>query len=123
MKRSIFLLTMALLMLMPIPAVAHPVDEADHHWQTTQATWYGPGFYGKGTACGHKYTAQLKGVAKLGGTKRDCGKLVRLRFQGRETVVQIIDTGARHRGRLWDLSRATCEELGRCYTAPIDYTY
>lgn len=120
MKRLFVLL---LAFMLAGPAAAHPPDEANHRWQTTKASYYADRFYGKGTACGIRYGPTVKGVAKLGGSKKDCGKLVRLRYKGQEVVVSIIDTGPRHRGRLWDLSKATCEELNHCFTNPIDYTY
>lgn len=87
-------------------------------WKKAQASWYGPGFYGNGTACGQRYTPELAGVAHK--TLR-CGTLVAFRHQGREVVVPVIDRGPYVTGRMWDLSAATCRALGHCFTGTLEY--
>lgn len=81
-------------------------------------SFYGPGFYGRRTACGHAYTTAILGVAHR---TLPCG--TRVTFQnpanGRTITVPVIDRGPYVVGRQWDLSGATCRYLGACYTGPL----
>lgn len=99
--------------------LAHAVDADEHNWQTSEASWYGPGLYGNRTACGQVLTSDTQGVAHrtLG-----CGTLVRFEWHGTEVVAPVIDRGPYSGGREWDLTRATCAELGRCFTAAVAWT-
>ncbi len=74
-----------------------------------QASWYGPGLYGNGTACGHKLTTKLLGVAHK---YLPCGTRVRLTYQGRTIVVPVVDRGPYVKGRYYDLTAATAKRLG-----------
>ena len=67
-------------------------------------SWYGPGFYGSGTACGQRYSRSILGVAHR---SLPCGTRVTLRnpANGRSITVRVIDRGPYVSGRLWDLSR------------------
>jgi len=83
-----------------------------------EISWYGPGFYGKRTACGHAYTTQIMGVAHR---SLPCGTMVRFRNprNGVEITIPVIDRGPYVPGRTWDLSGAACTALGHCWTGPI----
>lgn len=99
------------------PAVrAVPVSTSP--WRTAEYSWYGPGFYGSGTACGQRYSRSILGVAHR---TLPCGTRVTLRNprNGRTVTVRVIDRGPYVSGRLWDLSRGTCEALRNCYTGTI----
>ena len=89
-------------------------------WRTAEYSWYGPGFYGSGTACGQRYSKTILGVAHK---TLPCGTRVTLRNpkNGRTITVRVIDRGPYVAGRTWDLSRATCDYLDNCYTATIQY--
>jgi rare lipoprotein A (peptidoglycan hydrolase) len=54
------------------------------------ATWYGPGFFGQGTACGQTLTASTWGIAHR---TLPCGTLVTLSHRGRKVTVRVIDRG------------------------------
>jgi hypothetical protein len=56
----------------------------------TKATWYGPGFYGRRTACGQTLTKRTEGVAHR---TLPCGTQVEIRRGGRSVVVPVIDRG------------------------------
>jgi rare lipoprotein A len=77
------------------------------------ATWYGPGFYGRRTACGQKMTRTLLGVAHR---RLPCGTPVALLYRGRTITVPVVDRGPFRRGTHWDLTFATAEALGFKYT-------
>jgi len=81
-------------------------------------SFYGPGFYGRRTACGYTYTTAVLGVAHR---TLPCG--TRVTFQnpanGRTITVPVIDRGPYVVGRQWDLSGATCSYLGACHTGPL----
>jgi hypothetical protein len=65
------------------------------------ATWYGPGLYGKRTACGQLLRPRTIGVAH-----RDlpCGTPVRFVYHRRQIVTRVIDRGPYSRGKEWDLT-------------------
>ncbi len=81
-----------------------------------ELSWYGPGFYGSGTACGQRYTRTIVGVAHR---TLPCGTLVTFKWAGRVVTMPVIDRGPYVRGRRWDLSRGACEALHHCFTGPI----
>ena len=85
-------------------------------------SWYGPGFYGSGTACGQLYTSQIMGVAHR---TLPCGTLVTFRnpANGRQVTVPVIDRGPYVSGRQWDMSRALCVYLDHCYTGSIEWRW
>ncbi len=87
-----------------------------HH--DTNISWYGPGLYGNGTACGQKLTKDLVGVAHR---TLPCGTLVTFRYKGVTLTVPVIDRGPYVSGRTWDLSHGACAKLGHCFTGAIDW--
>lgn len=54
------------------------------------ATWYGPGFFGNGTACGQTLKESTWGIAHR---TLPCGTLVTLSHRGRKVTVRVIDRG------------------------------
>jgi hypothetical protein len=85
-----------------------------------EISWYGPGLYGNGTACGQKYTETILGVAHR---SLPCGTMVTFKNGGRVVTVPVIDRGPYVSGRTWDLSRAACVALNHCYTGPIYWRF
>lgn len=81
-------------------------------------SWYGPGFYGRRTACGYALTEDLRGVAHR---SLPCGTLVTFRnpANGRTATVPVVDRGPYVAGRQWDLTGGLCRYLGHCYTGAI----
>jgi peptidoglycan lytic transglycosylase len=73
------------------------------------ATWYGPGFYGKRTACGQTLRPGTLGVAHR---SLPCGTAVKFVFGGRQIVTRVIDRGPYSKGFAWDLTNGTREALG-----------
>jgi rare lipoprotein A (peptidoglycan hydrolase) len=80
------------------------------------ATWYGPGFYGRRTACGQKMTRSLVGVAHK---RLPCGTQVALLYRGRTITVPVVDRGPFRRGVRWDLTSAAAEAIGFEHTDRI----
>lgn len=93
-----------------------PAPEPEPQWNTSETSWYGPGFYGNKTACGQTYSEHIEGVAHK---TLACGTKVTFTHNGRTVTVPVIDRGPYTRGRTWDLSRATCLALDHCYTGQI----
>ena len=96
-----------------------PGRVARYPWhRDPNVSWYGPGFYGKRTACGIAMTTSLVGVAHR---TLPCGTLVAFRDPGtgRTVVAPVVDRGPYVSGRTWDLTGALCTKLGHCYTGPI----
>src|SRR5829696_1683785 len=67
------------------------------------ASWYGPGVYGRTTACGVKLSRRLLGVAHR---RLPCGTPVALTYGGRAITVPVVDRGPFRRGRRGDRPRA-----------------
>jgi rare lipoprotein A len=86
-------------------------------YRPSRATEYGPGFYGKKTACGQRLGRSTIGLANR--TLR-CGESVAVYYQGRTLVVPVIDRGPYANGADWDLTEATGKALGIKGTAQID---
>ena len=86
-------------------------------YKPTVATWYGPGFFGKQTACGQVLAPDLQGVAHRG---LPCGTQVAFTYGGRSLVVPVIDRGPYGvAGADWDLTQATAAALGITATATL----
>ena len=81
-------------------------------------SWYGPGFYGKRTACGFAMTRGLIGVAHR---SLPCGARVTFKnpSNGRVVTARVVDRGPYVTGRQWDLTGGLCRALGHCYTGSI----
>jgi rare lipoprotein A len=73
------------------------------------ASYYGPGLYGNGVACGGTLMPDTLGVANK---TLPCGTMVKLRYHGRSITVPVIDRGPYVAGRDYDLTEATKEKLG-----------
>ncbi|MGV1047872.1 MAG: septal ring lytic transglycosylase RlpA family protein [Solirubrobacterales bacterium] len=73
------------------------------------ASYYGPGLYGNGVACGGTLMPGTLGVANR---TLPCGTLVKLRYHGRSITVPVIDRGPYVAGRDYDLTEATRDRLG-----------
>ena len=74
-----------------------------------KATWYGPGFYGKRTACGKRLSRTTVGVAHR---TLPCGTHVTFYHGGHFATVEVIDRGPFSRGVAWDLTAAAAKQLG-----------
>jgi peptidoglycan lytic transglycosylase len=91
-----------------LPNKASPPRRAIHNTGIT--TWFGPGFYGKKTACGQTMTPDIVGVANRA---LPCGTLVKVSYKGRLLTVPVIDRGPySHIGADWDLTAQAARALG-----------
>jgi hypothetical protein len=94
-----------------------------NYWRRdSNVSFYGPGFYGKRTACGLAYTKTIIGVAHR---TLPCGTLVTFRnpSNGRTITVPVIDRGPYVAGRQWDLSGGLCAYLNHCYTGSLEWRW
>jgi rare lipoprotein A (peptidoglycan hydrolase) len=73
------------------------------------ASWYGPGLYGNGVACGGTLMPGTLGVANK---TLPCGTMVKLRYHGHSIRVPVIDRGPYVAGREYDLTEAVRDRLG-----------
>jgi hypothetical protein len=73
------------------------------------ASYYGPGLYGNGVACGGTLLPGTMGVAHK---TLPCGTKVKLRYHGRTATVPVIDRGPYVAGRDYDLTEAVKVKLG-----------
>jgi rare lipoprotein A len=78
-------------------------------YRPAAASYYGPGLYGGGLACGGTLTPGKLGVANK---SLPCGAKVTLRYRGRTVTVPVIDRGPYAGNREYDLTAATKAKLG-----------
>jgi rare lipoprotein A (peptidoglycan hydrolase) len=98
---------------------AQPGSVARNPWRSDgNISWYGPGFYGKRTACGQALTTGLVGVAHR---TLPCGTKVIFRnpSNGRVVTLSVVDRGPYVSGRDWDLTGGACTRLGACRTGTL----
>ena len=96
------------------------IKDSSINWiKDPEISWYGPGFYGKRTACGLKLTKDLLGVAN-----RDlpCGTMVAFEWKGNKITIPVVDRGPYVNGRIFDLTGGACTALEHCFTGPINYS-
>jgi rare lipoprotein A (peptidoglycan hydrolase) len=72
------------------------------------ATWFGPGFYGKQTACGQTLTPVVVGVANR---TLPCGTLVSVTYNGHSLTVPVLDRGPYSHHASWDLTAGAAQAL------------
>lgn len=72
-------------------------------------TWYGPGWYGRRTACGQKLTSRLMGTAHK---TLPCGTVVHFRYKGHRATARVVDRGPYASGVEYDLTWAVARKLG-----------
>ena len=102
----------------PQPA---PGSVSKNPWRfDRELSWYGPGFYGQGTACGQTLTKSLVGVAHR---SLPCGTLVTFRTNGRVLTVPVVDRGPYVSDRIFDLTVGACRLLSHCYTGSIEWRF
>lgn len=77
-------------------------------FRSAGASWYGPGLYGRSTACGQTLSATTIGVAHR---YLPCGTMVKFVYHGNAVVAPVIDRGPYVKGRAWDLTAAASEAL------------
>ena len=73
------------------------------------ATWYGPGFFGRRTACGQTLTKAAIGVAHK---KLPCGTPVTFAYRGHWVRAKVIDRGPFNADYRWDLTHKLAKQLG-----------
>jgi rare lipoprotein A len=88
-------------------AAAGPTKAAVH--KSGIATWFGPGFYGKKTACGQVMSPALVGVANR---TLPCGTLVKVSYHGHLLTLPVIDRGPYSHIADWDLTTGAAQTLG-----------
>jgi len=75
----------------------------------TEASWYGPGLYGNGVACGGTLRPGTVGVAHK---TLPCGSKLLVGYHGRFLMAKVIDRGPYVQGRALDLTYAAADSLG-----------
>jgi rare lipoprotein A len=78
-------------------------------YREAAASYYGPGLYGGGLACGGTLEPGTLGVASK---TLPCGAKVKLLYRGETITVPVVDRGPYVAGRDFDLTAATRERLG-----------
>jgi hypothetical protein len=104
----------------PRPAVPLPSAQAivTVVWHLdNNISWYGPGFYGHGGACGMLgplgMTPDTVGVAHR---TLPCGTKVTFRYGTHVVTTMVIDRGPYVAGRPWDMTHGLCALLHHCFT-------
>lgn len=87
-------------------------------YRRAQATYFGPGLYGRTTACGQVLTPTLLGVAHK---TLPCGTLVALLYKRREVLVPVVDRGPFNGAFSLDLTSATADLLAFRASGRVGY--
>jgi hypothetical protein len=85
-------------------------------YRPSVTTLYGPGFWGRRTACGVVLRRTTIGLANR---TLPCGTPVAVYYGGRTLIVPVIDRGPYANGADWDLTMATGKALGISTTVTI----
>jgi rare lipoprotein A len=99
-----------------VAAGTAPEGRALTLYRRARVTWYGPGFYGKKTACGVRLRKATLGVANK---TLPCGTMVDLYNNGATVTVPVIDRGPFRKGTSYDLTAATANAIGVVATQTI----
>ncbi|MDQ3871450.1 MAG: septal ring lytic transglycosylase RlpA family protein, partial [Chloroflexota bacterium] len=102
----------------PVASLSQTATAGSAGWRWAAVSWYGPGFYGRRTACGLTYTRSMIGVAHR---SLACGTRVQLRNGDRIVTAPVIDRGPYAGRRTFDLSAGLCSALAHCYTGRIEW--
>ena len=86
--------------------------------RTAGATWYGPGLYGRQTACGQMLRPGTLGVANR---SLPCGTTVKFVCHGHSLVTQVIDRGPYTKGNSWDLTSGAAKRSDSTAPAQVHY--
>ena len=78
---------------------------------TGMASWYGPGYNGKRTACGDRFDQDAM-TAAHGTYPCNTRVKVTLLSTGKSVIVTINDLFPNHKGRLIDVSRGAARKIG-----------
>jgi hypothetical protein len=100
-------------------AVALPANKAIvkviWHYDSN-ISWYGPGLYGNGGACGMIPGGLQKDTVGVAHRTLPCGTRVTFRYKGNTVTTTVIDRGPYVDGRTWDMTRGLCTLLDHCFT-------
>lgn len=94
----------------PSAKTARPIPEPGTTASGT-ASWYGPGYNGKRTACGDRFDQDAL-TAAHGSWGCDTRVRVTLISSGKSVIVRINDLLPGAKGRLIDLSRGAAKQIG-----------
>jgi rare lipoprotein A len=97
-------------------AASSPPSVSVTVYRRSIATLYGPGFYGKQTACGVILRRRTIGVANR---TLPCGTDVQIYYNGNVITAPVIDRGPYAHHANWDLTMATGRALGMLDTEVI----
>ncbi len=78
-------------------------------FRPAEASYYGPGLYGNGVACGGTLQPDTIGVAHK---TLPCGTKLTIRYKGKQAKAKVIDRGPYVAGREFDLTEALRNKLG-----------
>jgi hypothetical protein len=96
-------------------AVAAPTAQLTIY-RPARTTWYGPGLYGRRTACGQVLSRRLLGVAHR---RLPCGTPVEVYLRGRAITVPVVDRGPFGNDAHYDLTSAAAQRLGMTETTTV----
>ena len=85
-------------------------------YRPVRASWFGPGFFGRRTACGQRLSRGLVGVAHR---TLPCGTLVDIYHRGRTVTTPVVDRGPFANGAHYDLTSAAARQVGMTTTGTI----
>ena len=91
------------------PAASDVTGAAPVSWYEAVAGSYGPGMFGRQTACGIELTRETRGLAH---PVLPCGVKILVEYDGRVAETRVVDRGPYTAGHEFDLTAALARDLG-----------
>jgi hypothetical protein len=89
-------------------------------YRAAKATYFGPGLFGRRTACGQRLTRRLRGIAHR---TLPCGRRIPVFHHGRIVILPVIDRGPYTKGIDLDVTMAAARKLRMRTTGNVRARY
>ena len=89
-------------------------------WRDATVGSYGPGLYGRPTACGLELTPSTRGVAH---PVLPCGAKLVLSHEGKEVATEVVDRGPKDGRGDFDVTEALASDLGLAGVEPLEWRF
>ena len=91
-----------------------------NEWRDATVGSYGPGLYGRPTACGLELTPSTRGVAH---PVLPCGAKLVLSHEGKEVATEVVDRGPKDGTGDFDVTEALASDLGLAGVEPLEWRF
>ena len=93
---------------------------AAKEWREATVRAYGPGLYGRPTACGLELTPETRGVAH---PILPCGAKLVLSHEGKEVATEVVDRGPKEGRGDFEVTEALASDLGLAGVEVVEWRF